>query len=875
MKKIIFVVFTIMLQTHLFGQVQVQLGTGTLVTSSTTISPANIYFRSARSQMVYTAAELQAAGVSSGVVLQLGFYVVQSPIYAMPNYSVKMKHTTAVNAAVHDSGLLQEVYFNENYLPAAGGFDLLPLQVPFIWNGVDNILIDVCHDLVVPTWNASGTVRYYDAVNGYRSSRNDGQSYCQITTGSIQNLKPQILFEFLNDVANNVGVLSVDEPQNFCSGTQDVVTTIANFGTNIVDSVRVNWEFDGVLQPPVFYTTPIDTFSGLGTNTAQITLGNQSFTAGQTYPLTVWTALPNGVPDTINFNDTLNVTIAPGLAGAYTIGGINPDYNTFTDAIDDLSLWGVCGPVVFNVRNGTYNEQLLIPEIFGMDASNTVQFQSESGDSSQVQLTFSASSSENYTLLLDGADWFSFKNMTIEATNTTYGRVVALSNGAEHNRIENCALKGVNVPSTDSRYSIVFSSGNNAPDEYNVFKNNYLLYGSYGFYLFGNGQSLLERGNIIEGNRLDNTYFIGLFLNFQDAIQVMDNAIFIDPNFTTGRGIHANNCDNQTSIQRNQVFGASFGLRLENCDGTIANPILVANNFVQTVGTATGYGCFVINGAFQQYFYNSVQVFSTPPTSSAFFTSQGNNKIVKNNIFSNYAGGFAIHRSSTNGLSQCDFNNLYTTGPLLGFWNADISNLAAWQSASSLDVNSLSVDPLFLGVDTFALAQVALNGAATPLVEVTVDLEGDLRDASAPDIGADEFDPPMVDAGIVAILPPEVPFAAGDQDIFVRIKNFGSDTLTQLTLDWTYNDSTQASVGWLGSLASGDTLEVALGTINLSINQAHTFKAWTSNPNGAMDTYAINDTSLLEDLYAGLSGQYTIGGTDPDFVNFTEAAQNL
>ncbi|MBK7407288.1 MAG: hypothetical protein IPJ40_03870 [Saprospirales bacterium] len=72
------------------------------------------------------------------------------------------------------------------------------------------------------------------------------------------------------------------------------------------------------------------------------------------------------------------------LNGTYTIGGANPDYATIAAAVSALNQSGVNGPVVFNIRDGSYVEQATMNAIPGSSTANTVTFQSESGDSSAV-----------------------------------------------------------------------------------------------------------------------------------------------------------------------------------------------------------------------------------------------------------------------------------------------------------------------------------------------------------------------------------------------------------------------------------------------------------------------------------------------------------
>ncbi|NJN77023.1 MAG: hypothetical protein HC803_00735 [Saprospiraceae bacterium] len=179
----------VMVGTSTVNAQNIILGSGTTVNTTTVASPINIWYRSLRYQTVYTAAELQAAGAAPGLILQMGWYVTQVPLNAMPNYTISMKHTSATNAATHDGTGLQQVYNNPLYATTAGGWDMLTLQTPFIWNGVDNILVDVCFDQVNPTYNASGQVRTYTATTGARYSRSDVTPQCGLNTGTTLNEK--------------------------------------------------------------------------------------------------------------------------------------------------------------------------------------------------------------------------------------------------------------------------------------------------------------------------------------------------------------------------------------------------------------------------------------------------------------------------------------------------------------------------------------------------------------------------------------------------------------------------------------------------------------------------------------------------------------
>ena len=169
---------------------------GTSLDSNSTLDagPVNIYYRSLRYQTVYTAAELTTAGATPGNITELGWNVSSAPIYGMPNYTISIKHTTAPDASSHDGTGLTQVYNNTLYTPVAGGFDMLTFQVPFSWNGTDNILVDICFDLVNPNWDASGVTKTYAAINGSRYIEDDNFSQCGAITFSVIDFKPQVKF---------------------------------------------------------------------------------------------------------------------------------------------------------------------------------------------------------------------------------------------------------------------------------------------------------------------------------------------------------------------------------------------------------------------------------------------------------------------------------------------------------------------------------------------------------------------------------------------------------------------------------------------------------------------------------------------------------
>ncbi len=56
----------------------------------------------------------------------------------------------------------------------------------------------------------------------------------------------------------------------------------------------------------------------------------------------------------------------------------------FNEAVERLTVGGVSGPVVFNVKSATYAEQVIVRAVRGASAANTITFQSAAGNADSV-----------------------------------------------------------------------------------------------------------------------------------------------------------------------------------------------------------------------------------------------------------------------------------------------------------------------------------------------------------------------------------------------------------------------------------------------------------------------------------------------------------
>ena len=203
----------------------ITIGTGNTRTGTQEASPVNIWYRRSVSQVVYTAAEINAQGITGPVLItELGFKVKQAPAYNIPGYTIKMKPTSATDVSnALGSTNWTEVKSAFTYAPTIG-WDILTFDQPFYWDGVSNVGVEFCWSQVQPTYNASGRLDYYNTTNGYRYSWTDAAgSSCGLTPGTVTTRKPKVRLTFTSFPSSTswTGAVSTDwfNASNWSSGT--------------------------------------------------------------------------------------------------------------------------------------------------------------------------------------------------------------------------------------------------------------------------------------------------------------------------------------------------------------------------------------------------------------------------------------------------------------------------------------------------------------------------------------------------------------------------------------------------------------------------------------------------------------------------------
>jgi len=622
-----------------------------------------------------------------------------------------------------------------------GSWFSFQLQTPFYYNPANSLIIVACHG------GYTGTGHQLNASSG-TSPRRIWASGCTAASGSYDGLVYDIGIDMSSPYTNDAGITALLSPVNFCAGSFPIQVNLKNFGTQPLSSVTIKWVYDGVPQTDIPWSGNLASLAD-----TPITLSpSQSFAPGVPHTLKAWTSMPNNVTDSASLNDTLSVAFKPALSGTFTIGGASPDYPNFTAAVADLNSNGLCGPVVFNVRSGTYTEQITLQSISGASAVNTVTFQSESGNRSDVILQYGSSSStaNMHVVQMGGADYVTFQNMTISNTSTgTYGVAVMFGGGSDYNRFINCAL--ITTPySSTSNYKAVVYSTSGTMDEYNQFIGNAITGGSYGVYWMGGSSSSLERENIFDGNTVTGQYYMGMYTYYQHTITVKDNVVIRDGGYSYGYLLYAYYYQGPYQIVGNKLIAKNvtytygiYNYAYGSANSPASRP-LIANNFIKTVGTSTQYGMYLYYTSYANVYHNTVYQGSNYSSAYSVYSYYNDNIRFKNNIIYAPISGYVIRDYNSTGTNEWDYNVYNQGGPYFAYvypTGTTYNSFALYQAGTGRDMNSKHMTVQFADeangdLHLAGASQNDMNMIGTLVPEVTDDIDKDPR--VLPYIGADE-----------------------------------------------------------------------------------------------------------------------------------------
>lgn len=718
----------------------------------------------------------------------------------------------------------------------------------------------------------------------------------RFTKKAIAALSLVVLGVFSSDsyaqIVNDAGVVAMTAPLAPHTGAANTAIKIRvkNYGSNTITGVTIEWKIDGVAQTDFLYSAAILA----GATTADITL-NATVTDNPGKTFTFKTKMPNNTVDSDPTNDSFSAYSGAPISGTFIVGTQAGDhYSTLTQAVNALVYSGINGAVKFRVRPGSYSENMDIPAIPGSSATNTITFRSYSD---KRDVTVISASNVEATLRLNGTDYITFKKMRFFNKNLTLGIGIHLLNKADFVTIDSCEI-AVDSISNQNRFagiaavSALPTSAAVATTSNSTFTNNLIAGGYYGIVIISGTGANIDVNNIVQNNRIKETSYHGVYLKNNNNVTVKNNKVAMRVSADElSRGYHFEGLKSvdptgRIEISSNYVTGAgTYGMWITSVEGTSTNRADISNNMVaggffsSTRGTNAATGIYVNTCGFMDINFNSVYMDAivTDYTSKAFFLTGGaaaKPVRIQNNIFYNSKAGYAYYVGTAATVTVSDYNDYFstpipnsTTPPNFAFWGANQPDLTQLKAANSKDLFSLSVDPLFFEYYDLHTKNPLLNQKGVNIATIARDYDGEFRNTTAPDIGADEFEIGAADFAISAIAPSA--FRLGVNNWGVVVRRLGDDPVigNELYFEYSIDGVTQPNVykyTFTQNIAKGETVVVTFpANMNITTTDYVPFNLCVNilQTAAAQNDVDLSNNTLCLDMCVGLDGTYTVPST--------------
>lgn len=161
---------------------QISIGTQTGSNSSTSYpAPYGNWYRNAKHQFLFTAAELNAMGFMGGKINEIAWQVTQINGTNLYNsFQISMKCTQITNLTTWETGLTQ-VLNPVNHVVNVG-WNTHPLDIAYEWDGTSNLVVEICYNNLATSFtNNSITPWTTTAFTSTIYYRSDGTAACPYT----------------------------------------------------------------------------------------------------------------------------------------------------------------------------------------------------------------------------------------------------------------------------------------------------------------------------------------------------------------------------------------------------------------------------------------------------------------------------------------------------------------------------------------------------------------------------------------------------------------------------------------------------------------------------------------------------------------------
>ncbi|MBL7962260.1 MAG: gliding motility-associated C-terminal domain-containing protein [Flavobacteriales bacterium] len=237
---------------------QLDLGTGTQ--SGTTTSFPSIYgqfYTGVRNQMLIRASELYALGFVGGTINEIAFNVANIPAGAnttFHEFEIKMGCTTLNELAVGPWVTGLNVVFPAQTIQAALGWNTYQFNTSFNWDGVSNLIVEVCTD-------------NYQTAGGSSWTQNSANFFTPTTYNSVHEWhSDQGMICSDTPTGFPIESVSTDRPNmrfKYCSGiNEDLISYVWTPPIGLSDPTIANPVVTPVGSPAIYTVTVGDPTAG-------------------------------------------------------------------------------------------------------------------------------------------------------------------------------------------------------------------------------------------------------------------------------------------------------------------------------------------------------------------------------------------------------------------------------------------------------------------------------------------------------------------------------------------------------------------------------------------------------------------------------------
>lgn len=320
-----------------------QIGSGSLLTSSTSYPTAfGNYWYQDWQQIVYTAAELNAAGLVAGNITALAMNISGLPSPGtVSGYTLKIATTSSSTLSTFTTTGLTNVYGPASITPTSG-WNTITFSSPFNWDGTSNIIVDIRADGAYGSANATTsytTTTGNTCLYAYSFSSAPGTFFTSSPTTYTSTSRPNIRFTgnvvcssprvAVTATVNTPPTFTIAGSQTVCNNAaamMNVTSTLASFNTYV-------WTPSANLYTDAACTVPYIAGASASTVYAKTTTaGTITYTCTANNSTTLCASTATAVVTTLPSSVTVTATPANMCNSGATTLAISPATSTFGTA---------------------------------------------------------------------------------------------------------------------------------------------------------------------------------------------------------------------------------------------------------------------------------------------------------------------------------------------------------------------------------------------------------------------------------------------------------------------------------------------------------------------------------------------------------------